>query len=106
MSRNQRNVRCGFLFGAPEADATTWACKTPRSSIERTNSQSIGFSLNGTHLGLAKLHVTHSKDETDPESGFMILSNFFILNNMAERVGKELSGYRRQQVLNSETSCI
>lgn len=25
---------------------------------------------------------------------------------LAERVGKELSGYRRQQVLNSETSCI
>jgi hypothetical protein len=24
---------------------------------------------NGTHLGPAKLHVAHSKDETGPESG-------------------------------------
>ena len=29
-----------------------------------------------------------------------------VLNGLAERVGKELSGYKRQQVLNSETSCI
>jgi hypothetical protein len=27
------------------------------------------FSLNGTNLGLAKLHVTNSKDETGPASG-------------------------------------
>jgi hypothetical protein len=35
----------------------------------KTDSQSVGFSPNGTHLGLAKLHVTHSKDETGPASG-------------------------------------
>ena len=45
------------------------------------------FSLNGTRLSLAKLYVTHSKDERGSESGFRILSNLFILNNMAERVG-------------------
>jgi hypothetical protein len=28
-----------------------------------------GFSLNGTHLGLAKLHVTHSKDKKGTTSG-------------------------------------
>jgi len=49
----------------------------------------VCFSLNGTRLGLAKLHVTHSKDERGPESGFWILNNLFILNNMAERVGFE-----------------
>jgi hypothetical protein len=27
------------------------------------------FNLNGTHLGLAKLHVTHSTDERGPASG-------------------------------------
>ena len=37
---------------------------------------------------------------------FEINSNLFVVNNLAERVGKELSGYRRQQVLNSATSCI
>jgi len=38
--------------------------------------------------GLTKLHVTHSKDETGPCEWAMmnlkILSNLFILNNMAE----------------------
>ena len=55
----------------------------------KTDSQSVGFSVNGTHLGLAKLHITHSKDETGPESGFGILINLFSFNNMAERVGFE-----------------
>ena len=32
----------------------------------KTDSQSVGFRLNGTHLGLAKLHVAHSKDEKRP----------------------------------------
>jgi hypothetical protein len=57
------------------------------SPIEKTNPQSVSFSLNGTQLRLAKLHVTHSKDETGPASGFRSLGNSFILNNMAERVG-------------------
>jgi hypothetical protein len=35
MSRNRRNVRCGFLFGTPEADAPTWVCKIPTSPIEK-----------------------------------------------------------------------
>ena len=60
----------------------------------KTDSQSVGFSLNGTHLGLAKLHVTHSKDERGPASEFRILSNLFILNNLAERVGFEFTRKR------------
>ena len=56
---------------------------------QKTDSQSVGFSLNGTHLGPAKLHATHSKTKRGSESGFSILSNLFILNNMAERVGFE-----------------
>jgi hypothetical protein len=60
----------------------------------KTDSQSVGFSLNGTPLRIATLHVTHSKDERGPESGSMILSNLFILNNMAERVGFEFTRKR------------
>lgn len=30
----------------------------------KTNSPSVTFSLNGSHLSLAKLHVTHSMDES------------------------------------------
>jgi hypothetical protein len=59
------------------------------AGARRTDSQSVGFSPNGTHLSLEKLHVTHSEDETGPESGSGIPSNLFILNNMAERVGFE-----------------
>jgi len=33
MSRNRRDVRCGFLFGAPEADAPTWVRRIPASPI-------------------------------------------------------------------------
>jgi hypothetical protein len=32
----------------------------------KTDSQSVGSSHNGSHLGPAKLHVTHSKDENRP----------------------------------------
>jgi hypothetical protein len=35
MSRNRRDVRCGFLVGASEADAPTWVCKIPPSPIEK-----------------------------------------------------------------------
>jgi hypothetical protein len=35
MNRNRRDVRCGFLFGAPEADAPTWVCEIHPSPIEK-----------------------------------------------------------------------
>jgi hypothetical protein len=38
--------------------------------------------------------VTHSEDEAGSESGSMIPSNLFILNNMAERVGFEFTRKR------------
>jgi hypothetical protein len=51
------------------------------------------LALTARTLGYAKLHVTHSKDETGPCEWTMmslrIKSNLFILNNMAERVGFE-----------------
>jgi hypothetical protein len=69
----------------------SWSLRSHRqdAGARKTDSQSVGFSLNGTHLSLAKLHVTHSKDKRGSENGFRILSNLFILNNMAERVGFE-----------------
>src|SRR5580704_17407861 len=60
----------------------------------KTDSPSVGFSLNGTRLRIATLHVSHSKDEGGPESGFEILSNLFILSNMAERAGFEFTRKR------------
>ena len=77
MSRNRCDVRCGFLFRAPKADAPTCVSKILTSPIEKLNSQLVGFILPGTHLGLAKMHVTHSEDERDPESEFKILGNFY-----------------------------
>ena len=65
MSRNRRDARRGFLFGAPAAAAPTWVVKFPFAD-RKTDSQSVGFGVNGSHLGLAKLHVTHSKDEKRP----------------------------------------
>jgi hypothetical protein len=50
------------LFGAPEADAPTWVCKIPPSPIETLIPNQQVLSLNGSHLGLAKLQVAHSKD--------------------------------------------
>jgi len=62
------------------------------AGARKTDSQSVGFSLNSTHLGVAKLHVTHSKRRNKPcERAMMKLitpDNLFILNNMAERMGK------------------
>jgi hypothetical protein len=49
-------------LGRPEADAPTSLCKTPRSPIEELIPISL-FTLTGSHLGLAKLHVGHSKEE-------------------------------------------
>src|ERR1700726_3645157 len=48
------DVRCGFLLGTPAADAPTRVCNFPFAYM-KTNSQSVGFSHNGTHLSFAKL---------------------------------------------------
>ena len=45
-------------------------------------------------MGLAKLHVAHSKDEKGRESGSGDSYNSFILNNLTERVGFEFSRKR------------
>jgi hypothetical protein len=82
------------LFAALEADAPNWGPENSYFAESKNNSQVIGFILNGTHLDFANLHVTHSKDETDPESGLAVLNNSFIFNNMAERVGFEFTRKR------------
>jgi len=46
-----------------EADAPTWVCKIPTSQSKKLIPNSVGFTLNGTQLGLSQLHVPHSKDE-------------------------------------------
>ena len=68
---------------------------TPSSSAKfllgrsKTDSQSVGFSLNGSHLGLQSRMPFIPKGKVNPESGFRSRSNFFTFNNMAERVGFE-----------------
>jgi hypothetical protein len=51
-------------------------------------------SLTARKCALQNCNVTHSKDERGSESGFRILSNSLILNNMAERVGFEFTRKR------------
>jgi hypothetical protein len=67
MSRNRRDCPCGFLFGAPETD-TDLGLQNPKFADRKTDSESLGLSLNGSQLGLAKLHVAHSKEEKSSES--------------------------------------
>ena len=89
LSRNRRDVRCGLFVRRSRSGRIDLGLQNSSFVDRKTDSQSVGFSLNGTPLRIATLHVTHSKDERGPESGFRILSNLFILNNMAERVGFE-----------------
>src|ERR1700730_1744704 len=67
----------------------------------KTDSESVGFSLNGTHSGRAKLHVTHSKDETSAGVwgivDFNNHSNLFSFNNLAERVGLCSDQFQKSQ---------
>jgi len=86
-----------LLFAGPSSSlANRFGLRRSHPSpIEKTNPQSVSFRLNGTQLRLAKLHVTHSKDETGPARGFRSPGNSFILNNMAERVGFELALERK-----------
>jgi hypothetical protein len=41
-----------LLFGAPKADATTWACKTPRSPIEKLITNELVLALTARTWGL------------------------------------------------------
>ncbi len=84
-----RRSRLLFHFGLPCA-----ANFRDGAGARKTDSNQPILALNGTHLGPAKLHVTHSKDDIGLESGLRILSNVFILNNLAERVGFEFTRKR------------
>jgi hypothetical protein len=57
--------RGGILQTQVGASASEAPNKKPHRTSpfadRRTDSQSVGFRLNGTQLGLAKLHVIHSK---------------------------------------------
>jgi hypothetical protein len=68
MSRNRRDVRCGFVVRRSRSGRTDQSLQNSYSADRKTDFQSVGFRLNGTRLGLAKLHVTHSKDETGTAS--------------------------------------
>jgi hypothetical protein len=74
------------------------------SPIEKMIPQSVGFSLNGTHLALAKPHVTHSKSRNRPCEWVYKSQHLFILNNLADRVGFEFT--RKGSFNNIESTAI
>ena len=68
----------------------TWICKFLPRPIENLLPNLLLLALTQHAPGPSKTtHVTHSKDERGSESGLRILSNLFIFNDMAERVGFE-----------------
>jgi hypothetical protein len=88
---HRRDIRFGFLFAAPEEDAPTWVCRTSSFADRKTDSQLVGFDVNGSHRALQNCMPLIPKTKEDSESGSMISSNSFILNNMAARMGFEFS---------------
>ena len=58
---NRRNVGCGFLFSALEADVPTRSANSSFSG-RITDCNRSGFGLNGSHQSLARLYCTNSKD--------------------------------------------
>jgi hypothetical protein len=82
-----------FLFGAPEADAPTRpqnSCFADREIEKLIPNQSV-LALMAHTWALQNCMSLIQKTKEVLESGFRILSNLFILNNMAERVGFEFS---------------
>jgi hypothetical protein len=80
-------ARSGSLFGAPEADAPTWVCKIPPPPIRKLIPNQSVLALTARTWVLQNCMSLIPRTKRGPESGFKIMGNFFILNNMAERVG-------------------
>jgi hypothetical protein len=91
MNRNRRDVRRDYLFSALEADAPAWACKIPAAPIKKLIPNQSVLALTARTWALRPLIP---KTKRGSESGLMILSKLFILNNMAERVGFEFTRKR------------
>ena len=70
MSRNQHDVRLWIFVRRCRSGRTDLGLQNSSFVDRKTDSQSVGFSLNGTRLRIATLHVTHPKDERGSESGF------------------------------------
>jgi hypothetical protein len=94
MSRNRRDVRCGFLFGAPETDAPTMFCKTPTSPIEKLIPNQSVLALTARSWAFQNCMSLIPRTKHVPESGFRSPGNFFVLNKLAERVGFEFTRKR------------
>src|SRR5260370_39149406 len=87
MRRHRGDVGCGFLFGAPEADAPTLFCKTPTSPIEKLIPNNWILALTARTWAFQNCMSLIRRTKHVPESGFRSPGNFFILNKLAERVG-------------------
>src|SRR5260370_30651525 len=94
MRRHRGDVGCGFLFGAPEADAPTLFCKTPTSPIEKLIPNKWVLALTARTWAFQNCMSLIPRTKHVPESGFRSPGNFFILNKLAERLGFEFTRKR------------
>jgi hypothetical protein len=97
MNRNRRHVRCDYLFSALEADAPAWACKIPAAPIKKLIPNRSVLALTARTWTLQNCMPLIPKTKRGSESGFSILSNLFIFNNMAERVGLCSDQFQKSQ---------
>jgi hypothetical protein len=79
------------LFGASEGDALTWVLQIPSSPIEKVIRDQSVLALTDRTGALQNCMSLIPKAQRGPESGSGNSANLFILNNMAERVGFEIS---------------
>jgi hypothetical protein len=83
-----------FLVVHVDQHAPTWFCKTPLSSLENLIRTQPVLALTARTRALQHCMSLIPKTKQTPESGFGIIGNLLILNNLAERVGFEFTRKR------------
>jgi hypothetical protein len=78
----------------PLPEVSLVVCRIPPSPIEKLIPNQSALGLTAGIWALQNCMSLIPKTKAVPESGFMILGNFFILNILAERVGFEFSRKR------------
>jgi hypothetical protein len=95
MSRNRRDVRCGFC-SAPGNGRTDLALQNSSFAYRKIDSQSVSvLGLTARTWALQNCLSLILKTKRDPEGGWLGSNNSFIFNNLAERVGFE-TDFKRQ----------
>jgi hypothetical protein len=78
MSRNRRDVRCGFLFGALEADVPNWSAEFLTSPIEKLipNQSVLALTARVWALQNRMSHIPKIKEVLRVGSGFWAIYLF------------------------------